>query len=182
MDSVSPSQWMFFGQSPNHWQKLIVQIHNGEKFPIFLKLLESYKVNSPILRIFPVFAAKGRTYLSIADFRNATPIGSRQNLADPMCPGFLAVVFDQCAGIKVDQRRSSIMIRESGFPLTLIGGVLRSKRPFFKGNRIFPCFARIARRSSTVASASVPSRGRMRAIGLRLSVTTSRPPSLTRRR
>ena len=182
MDSVSPSQRVFLGQATNDRQKFILQLHDVEKLPVLLKSLKSYKVNSPILRIFPPFAAKRRTYLSITDFRNATPVGTRQNFSDPMCPWFLTVVFDQCAGIKVDQRRSSIMIRESGFPLTLIGGVLRSKRPFFKGNRIFPCFARTARRSSTVALASVSSRGRMRAIGLRLSVTTSRPPSLTRRR
>src|SRR3989338_9815694 len=182
MDSVSPSQWIFLGQATNDRQKIILHLYDVEKFPVLLKSLKSYKVNSPIPRLLPVFATKGRAYLSITDFRNATPIGTRQNFPDPMCPWFLTVVFNQCARIKVDQRRSSIMIRESGFPLTLIGGVLRSKRPFFKGNRIFPCFARIARRSSTVASASVPSRGRMRAIGLRLSVTTSRPPSLTRRR
>src|SRR3990170_3067936 len=113
MDSVSPSQWIFLGQATNDRQKIILHLYDVEKFPVLLKSLKSYKVNSSIPRIFPVFAPKGRAYLSIADFRNATPIGSRQNLTDPMCPGFLAVVFDQCARIKVDQRRSSIIIRES---------------------------------------------------------------------
>src|SRR5712692_6217709 len=150
MDRVGPSQWILLGQATNDRQKIILQLYDAEKFPVLLKPLKPCQVNSSILGIFPVLAAKGRTYLSITDFRNATPIGARQNFTDPMCPWLLTVVFNQCARIEIDQRRSSIMMRERGVPLTLMGGDLRLKRPFFKGSRILPCFAKTASRSSTV--------------------------------
>ena len=151
MHGIGTSQRVLCNDCPDNWEKIVVEVDDQEIFPIFVepirrnsKGLLGQIMRSSLLR-------KGRQEFRKQAWRSRPCSRTEAFLLDPVAALLPHIALDEGARVEIDHRRSSMMIRDAGFPFagTGVNGTSGAER---RGNLTKPRFARVASCSSGTAS------------------------------